>query len=600
MDSSRGPSPVARRTNTTPPPDPLSVGLPQPNSTFFSNAQQMGVYGSHFTSVQGNFNVVPVMPLPNLQRDSASGTAGETTSRNVEEPAQTDSAFYCAQLLRLGRGFPLYEPHPQPGLPVEYRKKGVSIGDVGRITPEGIFDFLFNIYLPANHLIHVRGVPEGFEPIEHDPSNWVGDYNPFETFEIDYCPGSYVSTESVEEFGGPELAIFPGGEFSFRCSGTNGAVLALPHGARAEKYANTNILRTYAGKHAHNWYKYANGHRGRMLRNGSLCLVYGCEKSASWGMAQFRRLPTQDTDRFHLCFAPLSSGQDNLNLHQYRWRRGTPARTKQQGDATSSFNNQTLFIHALTISLGESLRASVFGSVELSELIDRPDSQTRLSSGFTPYSGNQASFSWSLGFFSRSGRSGGGNSSQDGDTTVTDMAPLPEIINPSQIINEYILEQTPSARVVITQDDDWVELMKINGSNPPVVESVSDLMQRITASFTIVNEDGVAYLKETSETDTNVSMVPRTSASGHSAPNQDSEQESDSPPVKGSGGRPKGAKDKQSSSSTAEPSTSNIYLRRLRKAHIESSNDENEGPVPPPPKKRRGRPPSPKPVARST
>ncbi|KAJ7843054.1 hypothetical protein B0H14DRAFT_2265648, partial [Mycena olivaceomarginata] len=52
-------------------------------------------------------------------------------------------------LLHQKRGFPLYDPGPRQTLPQEYRNTGVAIGDVGRITPEGAFDFFFNIYLPA-------------------------------------------------------------------------------------------------------------------------------------------------------------------------------------------------------------------------------------------------------------------------------------------------------------------------------------------------------------------------------------------------------------------------------------------------------------------
>ncbi|KAJ6624711.1 hypothetical protein B0H10DRAFT_1750886, partial [Mycena sp. CBHHK59/15] len=66
----------------------------------------------------------------------------------------TYNEIYSSQLLRQGRGFPLYVPEPQRNLPEEYQTRGISIGDVGRVTPEGIFDFFFNIYLPAHHPIN--------------------------------------------------------------------------------------------------------------------------------------------------------------------------------------------------------------------------------------------------------------------------------------------------------------------------------------------------------------------------------------------------------------------------------------------------------------
>ncbi|KAJ7798016.1 hypothetical protein B0H13DRAFT_1516052, partial [Mycena leptocephala] len=68
--------------------------------------------------------------------------------------AFSESEIYSNQLLRQKRGFPLYVPGPRQTLPEEYRKSGVAIGDVGRITPEGSFDFFFNIYLAADHPIN--------------------------------------------------------------------------------------------------------------------------------------------------------------------------------------------------------------------------------------------------------------------------------------------------------------------------------------------------------------------------------------------------------------------------------------------------------------
>ncbi|KAJ7800606.1 hypothetical protein B0H13DRAFT_1482750, partial [Mycena leptocephala] len=75
-----------------------------------------------------------------------------------------ESGNYPIQLLYQGRGFPLYVPGPRVNLPVQYRREGVAIGDVGRIAPEGNFDFFFNIYLPAEHPINAN-VPEGFVPL---------------------------------------------------------------------------------------------------------------------------------------------------------------------------------------------------------------------------------------------------------------------------------------------------------------------------------------------------------------------------------------------------------------------------------------------------
>ena len=59
----------------------------------------------------------------------------------------------------------VYNPGPQRNLPAEYQRQGVAIGDVMTVTPKGIFDFFFNIYLPADYPINANNVPEDFVPL---------------------------------------------------------------------------------------------------------------------------------------------------------------------------------------------------------------------------------------------------------------------------------------------------------------------------------------------------------------------------------------------------------------------------------------------------
>jgi hypothetical protein len=41
-------------------------------------------------------------------------------------------------------GYPLYIPTPLKGLPESHRENGIRVGDVGVITANGAFHFLFN------------------------------------------------------------------------------------------------------------------------------------------------------------------------------------------------------------------------------------------------------------------------------------------------------------------------------------------------------------------------------------------------------------------------------------------------------------------------
>ena len=124
-----------------------------------------------------------------IQPGTRSGTSLPVFTNSDED--LSESEVYCGQMLRQKRGFPLYEPAPQINLPAEYQRHGVSIGDVGRVRPEGIFDFFFNIFLPPEHPINANDTPEDFSP--------MSPYKAKDIVHINHGPGSYVSTPTVQK-----------------------------------------------------------------------------------------------------------------------------------------------------------------------------------------------------------------------------------------------------------------------------------------------------------------------------------------------------------------------------------------------------------------
>jgi len=91
----------------------------------------------------------------------------------------TESEIYVRQLLPKKHGYPLWCPKPPDDLPSEYQADGVTIGDVGAITEDGVFDRIFNIFSPAEDL----ALPSGFEQMTTpanvlDQEDWrsAGDY----------------------------------------------------------------------------------------------------------------------------------------------------------------------------------------------------------------------------------------------------------------------------------------------------------------------------------------------------------------------------------------------------------------------------------------
>ncbi|KAF7374475.1 Guanine nucleotide-binding protein alpha-4 subunit [Mycena sanguinolenta] len=409
----------------------------------------------------------------------AEGTSSQLAAL-ANPAAHPESETYCSQLLRQGRGFPLFVPEPQLNLPTEWRTRGVAIGDVGRITPAGSFDFFFNIYLPADHPINAN-IPEDFVPLSP--------YDPIDVIPLDFPPGNYVCGRTVARTEvDDEFQEFPGGRFVFTCQKPTGAVLTLPYGARVEILHNLAAMERYAAEHAESWYKYVNVTRGRGLVNGHLYLITGYEKAPSWGIAYFHDVSLQN--EFKLSFGPTV---DAANGYKYRWN-GSHCHYKQaDAPLVNGLLNQTTFIHAFAISVGEGIWENLFG-VKVCERLDSSTVQDKSSRSFVPYRSQGSSSWWSI--FTRGSAYSGGRqatSSVPKDHTVADAFPILRLTHPSQIIHQRILREA-RARVVITHDDAWRDVFKEDGTRMSG-QTASELQQAIFDRFEILEEDGAAFLR---------------------------------------------------------------------------------------------------------
>ena len=84
---------------------------------------------------------------------------------------ESSNSIYKRHMYLEAHGFPLWIPQPNEALDPSYRRTGVSIGDVGIFTPDGGFDFLFNVCLPAEHTSNPETLPKGFVPLELKPTD---------------------------------------------------------------------------------------------------------------------------------------------------------------------------------------------------------------------------------------------------------------------------------------------------------------------------------------------------------------------------------------------------------------------------------------------
>ena len=113
------------------------------------------------------------------------------TATDVDPPK--DNEIYERLLRRKQRGFALYIPEPNQRLPIAYQKMGLRIGDVGFITPDGGFSFLFNISVPHNDPINPLDLPEDFSPLQ--PTLTDVDVVEFPRFKA----GSYLASASIKK-----------------------------------------------------------------------------------------------------------------------------------------------------------------------------------------------------------------------------------------------------------------------------------------------------------------------------------------------------------------------------------------------------------------
>ncbi|PBK66352.1 hypothetical protein ARMSODRAFT_856095, partial [Armillaria solidipes] len=190
-----------------------------------------------------------------------------------------------------GHGYPLWIPEPDYSLPDAYRDKGVSVGDLGILTEDGGFDFLFNICVDADGPVNQGHVPPQFEPLrfpQRDPIRKVMSLHRKNSS----VTSAHVSTTEISVEGSAELPaissfVAGGGGVEFSTSKAEAAILMLPDGGNRYDTKHRSLFQQYATKNALSWYIYVNSldHLARQAPNGSLYLVTGCDKARSWGTA---------------------------------------------------------------------------------------------------------------------------------------------------------------------------------------------------------------------------------------------------------------------------------------------------------------------------
>ncbi|ESK92092.1 hypothetical protein Moror_10264 [Moniliophthora roreri MCA 2997] len=424
-----------------------------------------------------------------------------------------EGQHYARLLFPVGHGYPLWLPAPNAALPAAYSDEGIRIGDVGIITPDGGFDFLFNISLPADHPINqCRGIPNNFTPLV-----WNG-----QTFDVPdrFRPGvpvcsrhakqTQVSVEGSAVVPGSPVGFGAGIEVSF--AKDSGAVLMPSNGASRVDCSHRAAFRAYARKHAFDWYQFVNGELGREAENGSLYLVTGFDKSDAWETALFNSSYSSQSCSLIFNTGGIADGKMKLSqssLHQ--------SSVSSRCSASNAKMNQALFIRGFRVSLRQGPYAWLGRGPKIASTHDSPMRDFFDSAGRFSYSG---SYPGSPPSGSRSGSSNGSgrsNGSSSGSTTDSDSElddcgsewdsdscsddtsivdgdfdfVASRAYHPLNAVNEYILHANPDVDVVVTHDDDWIALLNNEDVDMP---SDQTLIRRFKEKYRVSADNGFAVL----------------------------------------------------------------------------------------------------------
>ncbi|KAF4615042.1 hypothetical protein D9613_002442 [Agrocybe pediades] len=187
---------------------------------------------------------------------------------------------YSRSLLPLGHGYPLWDPIGTYPRPRKHSEEGYFLGDVGRLMQDGGFRFMFNIFLLADDEVQVK-TPPNFQPL---PPLQCSEIIKIDMF---FPPGTVLASNGITHKRVSEAPL----EVEFSMNLREGAIAILPQGASREDLtteAQARVLE-YVNQNAQAWYRFANEVDGGWgsCPNGSLYILTGFDRSASWAIATY-------------------------------------------------------------------------------------------------------------------------------------------------------------------------------------------------------------------------------------------------------------------------------------------------------------------------
>ncbi|KAF8902780.1 hypothetical protein CPB84DRAFT_1846145 [Gymnopilus junonius] len=372
---------------------------------------------------------------------------------------------YSRSLFSAGHGFAFWDipgSHIRGPTPLEQLEGmsllGMSIGDIGIIDPNGEFIFGFNVFASAADPLHQGQVPDDF--VEIQPG--LDRANEVQVIPNYFKPGSIVASKgvNVDEISEEPLKI------SMWSTAREGALLVLPHGGSREDLKSTSRFTEYVSKHALEWYRYMCLHSrtsATTVPNGSLYLITGCDRAKAWSSLAFpsnwknagKRIEVTYEGEEFPCWAPS------------RW-----SREKSIGLVEGKGRHFCIFARGIRISISNRLWIRHLP-------YNPPEEASYYNILSTPI----------VGFRSKIARIRDRLLRNSG-VLLSRHQKFP--FHPSILISQILLEQHPTADIVLVEDSVWCNLAKDGYATLP---EVLDWVVTAVMSCELVTVDRLVSLK---------------------------------------------------------------------------------------------------------
>ncbi|KAF8329001.1 hypothetical protein F5887DRAFT_1006232 [Amanita rubescens] len=454
---------------------------------------------------------IPVDPDPPDDSTMIADCTVVPIDNDIDTDAPTWAQIYARDMLMCGKGYPLYEPTPS-GLSTVYRKYGIRVGDVGAITDEGAFDFMFNAcqdHDQRDAAVNLAKLPDRFEFLSPESGIQI-EKQVFAIGPEKLLPGIHVDEIGRGEPGCMGRLLPKSWRYRhLRCHATEGAALALPKGATLYKAMNKLHFRKHAACHAINWYKYMLIDKGRDISNGSLYFVTGCIKSINWGTAVFYARPIPG-DYLRFVFSRESCQWDYCG--KVDAREGPESTDIIPSDEEP---NQCVFLSGYKVMLRQDIWNNLFkdaiavdpsrdgefpspstGTFDHSPNPSTSGSQTKsfhpsMSDGRSardPSRGTRQHASQTI--HSDSGTVGDPKHGWLGDVMLEELVGATAPLHPSDLINVELLRLKPEAKVAMVHDSEWRNHLPDDFVADALNPNIDGLLTNIKRSYEAVIENG--------------------------------------------------------------------------------------------------------------